>query len=439
VRSKCRLGAMLWLLASTGCRQVLGIEQRSEGNAPLSLGDACGSCVEAQCDDAERACAANPECAAAAECMSAAGVDNPNGRAGCARDHAKAVASPAFEAIDACMRTSCQTACYGTTGFFAAYSQDCQLCTEQTCGDVPSRCVQDAACEAAAVRAFELGPEAHDPARIGRLTSAGGEEGEDEREIGYCPIGCPLDCGFAGDNLTCVSEFAWPINNPASVEVEIQVNLFHLDGTEEPVPGAKVDVCQQAATDCLPVSTATTDATGLAKTELDLSFSAGFRGFVRARPTEVGGSLTTETRLFAYPILQDTRGLLPVLSEQTLVEGAEFVADGITPGRAQIVLQYFDCSMRRATNVSAGVPEDVLDGATLLYFPSGTADKTTDDGLAVIYNAKPGCFDVIGRDEEGRETHRMRLNAAPDVVTWAYVLPTSEPPDIGHLCVPAFE
>lgn len=99
------------------------------------------------------------------------------------------------------------------------------------------------------------------------------------------------------------------------------------------------------------------------------------------------------------------------------------------PGRGHLAVQFFDCSARQTANVTMTVPN----GATL-ETPFQAAP-----GLFALYNVNPGCFDIIGHDELGRETHRSRLQLVADVLSWVFVFPSSAPPAFGYTCSPDFE
>ncbi len=428
------------LLQLAACRQVLGIDTRTEGDPPLALGAACGTCVEATCSEAERACAADSECAAAAACMAQAGQDNPFARAACREQHPKATATSAFAAIDSCMRTDCQADCYGGSGFFAAYSSECQACAEARCDDRPSRCVADAECEALAVDAYESGPAGHNPATLTALTGAPGEAGEVKRLMGYCPISfCPSECGFDGSNLACVSGYQWPRSLPASALVELEVLVFNPeDWTSTPLPKTTVDVCQPASDHCIQIDSVEADATGLATVRVPLDHNAGFRGFFRLEDHSIDGQDTAQMHLFAYPLVRDVRGLAPTFRWKDVEFAATVLAGGLQTGKAQVAIQFFDCSVRQTESVTLSVPQSVLKDPSM----ETTLDAKIvglDDGLFAIYNANPGCFDVVGHDAMGNETHRMRLLALPDVGTWAYVFPRSEGDAPGYTCTPDYE
>lgn len=103
---------------------------------------------------------------------------------------------------------------------------------------------------------------------------------------------------------------------------------------------------------------------------------------------------------------------------------------------AHLLALFVDCAWRRAPGIRVELPPGASEDATTYYFEGGT--ETPDDGWAVVLNAAPGCYEVVGRDAEGVETHRMRIRADPDVWTIVVLEPTSDPPDYGHNCEPNF-
>lgn len=51
---------------------------------------------------------------------------------------------------------------------------------------------------------------------------------------------------------------------------------------------------------------------------------------------------------------------------------------------------------------------------------------------------EPGCYDAVARNAEGRPTHRMRINAVAEVLTFVWLDPSSDPADPGFGCTPTF-
>ncbi len=264
------------------------------------------------------------------------------------------------------------------------------------------------------------------------LTAAAGADKEVERELAYCVISetCSLPCGFDGHDLACVSDYQWPRSLEPQANAEVLVRLVRQDFSEEPFPGATVDVCGAAGDACVPTDTAVADPQGLATVSLKLDGNFGFRGFFRTRAGTIQGEPTYPMQTFAYPVVGDRRGLAPTFRTELATSAIQLLAGSAIPGRAQVVVQFFDCGARQAADVSLQLAPSVLEGATI---------HDWGNGLYTVYNANPGCFDVVGVDPRGHETHRMRLIASPDIGTWAYVLPTSDPPALGYACTPSQE
>ncbi len=433
MRPRLRLLAAAAVVA-LGCRQVLGIETRTEGDAPLELGDACGSCVVAQCEPAERACAADPACAKAAECMALAGVDNPLGRKACTLEHVAGATTAAFETLDACMRAPCQGPCYGRGGLYEAYSTDCQACMATSCGDAMGACVADARCEELAVDAFG-DPTRIAPPEVHRFRKSPGVEGIEERLLDECLNGCLQACGLDGRNLDCVSAYAWPTKVAETALLEMVVSvLLNAAGATDPLPGALVEFCAPLTDGCAAVASAVTDASGLAGATLAMPSLIGFRGYLRITGT-LQGMPTYPVHFQVYPLLEGARGSTSTFPTPILETAGQLIAGGILPGRAHLDIVLPDCSLRRAPGLVIELPPGALEGATVYY--SG-GDATSDDGEVVVFNAMPGCYDVVVRTVEGVETHRMRIHAAPDVATVAYLFPKADPPDVGRVCTPDY-
>ncbi len=424
------IGLGLTTLAFVACRQVLGIESREEGAPPIPLGEACGACVATACDAAERACAADPKCVEAAACLAGAGLDNPTGRIACLSEHAQASIKPALRALDQCMRSPCQDACYGRAGYFAAYGDDCVGCTETECGDQMAECVRDPHCEGLAVDAL-ADPRSVDPPALGRLLNAPGDAGEEERGMSECSFQCNERCGFDGKDLSCLGSYAWPLeveSGDASLELDVSA-IVDTSGITVPVPGATYELCASAP--CEVVASTTTDASGFGRVYTRLPYPQGFRGFGRLSG-ELGGEPLVTTHFFAYPILAGARGSA-ILVGRTVFEQAAAFAGGAIPGKAHLYIAALDCRARRAPNIVLELPPEKSADATLLYLNGEGA--TSDDGVVYIWNAEPGCYDIVGTSN-GVETHRMRVQAEPDVVSEVFLVPKADPPDQGSSCTP---
>jgi len=417
-------------LAFLACRQVIGIEPREEGDPPVRLGEACGACVASECDAAERACAADEKCAAAAECLAGAGLDNPTGRIACLSEHAQASITPALRALDQCMRSPCQDVCYGRAGYFAAYGEECVGCTETECGDSMAACVRDPHCESLAVDALADGSIA--PPALGRLFNAPGDAGQEERGMSDCSFNCNERCGFDGRDLACLGAYAWPLeveSGEASLELEVKAVV---DSTLEviSVPGATCELCAFAP--CEVVASATADASGIGHISTKLNYPQGFRGFARLTG-ELDGEPLVPTHAFVYPVLEGARGGAILLGRTFFEQLTTLNAGGAIPGKAHLFINVLDCRLRRAPGITLRLPPDKTSDASITYLNGEGA--TSDDGVVFVWNVDPGCYDLVGASD-GVETHRMRVQAEPDVVSGIFLVPKADPPDQGSSCAP---
>jgi hypothetical protein len=427
----------LTLLAlAIGCRDVLGIETRSEGPPLLPLSEACQACVEESCAGVERTCAADPDCAALATCIAEAGLDNPVGRTACIHALPRGAATGAFVALDSCSRGSCLDACYGPGGFFARYEPACEACTAARCLDAMRSCVGDSTCENGAVTAYG-DPEDLKPPPIRAFALTPGVDDEPQRALAGCTYVCELECPFAGGDLGCVGAFTWPKPSVSPIDADIKVELVEsLSLPPTPLPGAKVEVCDSFSTDCVPVvPPAFTDTAGHARFAFEINPISGFRGFIRVTGQTPTGSTLTPLHAMVYPVISDGTGTAYVVEEATLDALAQKYGGGRVANKAHLFAIISDCTLHRAPGMTVELPPEAMVGATTTYF-GGSA--TSREGTAAIFNVEPGCYDVVARDAEGRPTHRMRINAAPGVSTLVWLEPSSNPADPGSGCTPTF-
>ncbi len=85
------------------------------------------------------------------------------------------------------------------------------------------------------------------------------------------------------------------------------------------------------------------------------------------------------------------------------------------------------------TGLTLELPASATDDASSVVYLNG-ASATSADGITLISNVLPGCYQLVARDGDGNETHRLRINAAPDVMTLVSLEPISAPADLGSTC-----
>lgn len=417
------------LIASCGCRDIVGIETRTEGPPLLPLSEGCMRCVNDHCEGAERACAEDAECAALATCVASVGLNDPVRRTACIDAHPRGATSVAFSSLDACSREGCLDACYGPGGFFAAHPPDCLSCTEAACIDEMRACVADASCEASASRAYG-DPDRLVPSLIRPVVMTPGDAGREEREFVGCVAACPQECGYDGRDMSCVNAYEWPTMLPPSADVEISVVQLRPDFSAAPLSGATVEACTDAAVGCHPIASTVSNDEGLAAVVLPLSGQFGFRGFARVTG-DTNGLALLPTHALGYPIFSDLRADAYVITEEDYSEALQKAGLQRVPGKAQILTMATDCRFRRAPNVTVELPPGAMVDATALFSPTGA------NGFSFFVNVEPGCYDIVGRTD-AVETHRVRVKAAPDVWTIVALQPRSAPLDPGYICGPDF-
>jgi hypothetical protein len=420
------------LALAIGCRDVLGIETRSEGPPLLVLSDRCLECVESACASLERACAADPDCAAMATCV-ASHTDDPAGRAACEEAAPGAASAPAYLALDACMRSPCQDDCTGIKGLLAGRSESCDSCLVTACETEIRACVAQRSCERSTTAAFTG---AMTPPKAILFDSAPGIEGTPMRALDDCIGGdtCVPECGIDGSDFTCARTFEWPGAEVASASLEVLVRSFPAD---LPIPGIVVQACEPLSDPCTPIESASTDRDGLATLTIPIPLQPyPFRGYARVFDPSAEPSFLDTNYFFGRPFYGAASVSTKVFGEATLVLAANLVDTTPKAGRAQITMLFLDCNNRLADGVELAHDASLLADADskIGYYPKGDVPPTKD-GLVNILNAAPGCHEVrglVGPDE----IYGTTFFAAPDVITIVPVYPRSSDDDPGYVCTP---
>ncbi len=309
------MGALAALALAIGCRDVLGIETRTEGPPLITLPDRCSDCVESACADLERACAADPDCAAAAACV-ASRKDDPAGRSACEEAVPGVASGSAYLALDACMRSPCQDECTGIKGLLAGRSESCDACLVTACETQVRACVSQRSCERSVVAAYtgEMTP----PKAL-QFDSAPGTEGAPMRALDDCIGGdtCVPECGIDGTNFACARQFEWPGAEVTHASLEVQVLSFPAD---LPIPEIVVQACEPLSDPCTPVGSATTDPDGLATLTIPIPLEPyPFRGYARVFDPSAAPSFLETNFFFGRPFYASTSVSTNVFGEATLI------------------------------------------------------------------------------------------------------------------------
>ncbi len=421
------------LVLTVGCREVIGIETRSEGPPLLALPEACRACVESACPELERACAGDPDCASLAACV-AGKPDDPAGRAACEQAAPGAASSAAFLALDTCVRAPCQDDCTGIKGLLAGRSADCDTCLATACEPEYRACIAERACERTVTSAY-TGPMT--PPKAISVDNAPGIEGRPLRDLEDClgAESCRPACSFGGTDFACTGEFEWPAAEAPSAELDTVVYLVDSRGTKQPVGGATHQVCEPLSRPCSPLKSTPTDAQGLATVTIPLLNPEPFRGYFHVFDPSPAPSILPMNGFVGRPFYASTWGEVVVFNQRAL----DFVAltAGTSPveGLAQIVVLFLDCNGRPAIGVEVeSDPSLIVEAQTKVhYHPQGGPPTAT--GFFYVLNAAPGCHELrgfVGADE----IYRTRIDAQADVVTAAVAFPRSASDDPGYVCTP---
>ncbi len=419
------------LTFALGCREVVGIETRGEGPPLLALPEGCLACVESACPEPERACAADPDCALLAACV-AGEPDDPAGRAACEQASPAAASNASYLALDACMRAPCQDDCTGIKGLLAGRSADCDTCLATACEPEYRACIADRSCERTVSSAY-TGPMT--PPKAISVDNAPGIAGAPLRALDDC-LGveaCTPACGIDGSDFSCVSEFEWPGAEQSSASLDALVLLTDLLSAT-PLSEVVVQACEPHSLPCVPVSTATTDASGVASLPIAIPIQPyPFRGYASlVDPSPTPRFLPTSV-FFGRPVYASTWGSMNVFAEPTLDLVAGVAGTSPVAGRGQVLTLFLDCNGRLADGVTLTPNTQVeFDERTVIDYPGGPPTK---DGLVLLLNVVPGCHDlsgVVGVEE----THRARVPVAPGVITVAFVYPKSTQDDLDSVCIP---
>jgi hypothetical protein len=419
------MAATLALLA--GCTDVLGIEPLREGDAPVELGEPCGSCVAATCADAERRCAADPLCAELAAC-SASAVNDPAGRAACRTEQAAAASLASWEALDACLRNGCQDACTGITGLFRAHGEDCDACVVEACPEQASACVGDGACERAVISAFDDEPMT--PPKILSLYTDVADA------VATCTNEpCGVACGRNDVSYECLGAFDWPQPDESLTEAEIYVETRITNGVTTPLlAGVEVESCSPLALPCDGLSRGVSDEDGRMTLRVPVATSTGFRGWFEAFTTPPLEEVMVEHIFSGRPQYAPSRGQVLVLTPQTFDFTLSLAETTRVEGRAHAVVVFLDCAGNTSPGVTLGHDEGLLvDAASRIFYPIDGEGPTEDSGWVFLLDVQPGCVEVSG-SRDGAETHRGRFIAAPDVLNVLFLFPSTSGGDVGHVC-----
>lgn len=376
---------VLALLASAGCRQVAGIDDRSaQGGACGALAGekgACSACLAGNCCDEARACSGDAACAKLFSCLDAcAGSDAC--RSDCRTAH-PAGFSEVGAALAACQAKACASSCGASTcGGYVFSTNVCAACATSSCCSQATACATDAECTALAFCARSCGDDLTCASRCSELHPAGWEA--EQRFAGCVKNQCDVVCGSHG--WDCVGSVEWP-TGVGSVKWSLTLRDFVKD---VPLPGVSCMPCRRSDPTCSdPLMPAkVTDDQG----QVTFDLPAGFDGYADASGAGIYPSLFFP----AKPLVADTvQGANLLTAESFPVLAALLGAPD--PERGHLSLGMSDCTGAPAAHVAfeaSPLDADSIPFYLLQNLPSKTAKETDKTGLGGFGNVPPGAVTV---------------------------------------------
>lgn len=402
--------AVVTLVATAGCVQILGLHDRSEatdggsgandsvfeagrGGSSTAVAGQCGellhssascaSCMDQSCCAEARACAGDAACREASDCL--ASCADATCRAQCAAFY---TLPDSLIALRACRVRACAAPCESSCGEFASALPACQACEEASCCSQGTTCATDTTCAALSLCVSNCFGAASCPTACETKYSQGAT---DYGAWFNCTDQCASVCQ-PGQSWSCLdSPIIWP--KPTAVgNVTFSVTFVNFT-SEQPFVGATVKACNKLDFSCAtPLDRATSDATGLVSLTVPTGTS-GFDGYLDVTGGSVGGTGAPAFPAIWYPVpfvvADGWRGRTLLLSADEVV--ALTMATGTVPDptRGHVALNAADCVFGPAAGVSFLV--DSADQETVSYYlvggvPVTTATATDQSGIGTFLN-----------------------------------------------------
>jgi hypothetical protein len=359
------------LLATTACKQLLGLHEREQAVATDAAPDvvttkpavgscgsvthpsqACADCMDHSCCTEATACRADPACGLEVDCLSECGDDGAC-RARCTQFYNR---GERLIAVDACREKSCAAECGLSCGGFGYPVPGCDSCVRSNCCAEAKACAANSVCQDLDLcRANCLaGSTTCPPACEAQFVN-----GKDD----FAPwLNCVQNtCATAcqsGKNWQCLdAPFPWP--KPKGLgDFTFSATIVDLL-SENPYVGAVVKACLQTDLMCdRPIDQGVTDATGLVSLTVHAG-TVGFNGFLELTGGDNGTGKGPDSALYPalyYPVppivAPGWRGRLQFISAGDLPILAVFTTVDIDPTRGHFAANAEDCDFTGAGGVA---------------------------------------------------------------------------------------
>lgn len=360
---------VVFLLATSACKQILGLHERTEdvdagsqvvASNPVagSCGpithpsQACANCMDRNCCDEATACEQDPACKLEVDCLLPCGDDGAC-RARCTQFFNR---GEALIRVSACRERSCSAECGLSCGGFGYAVPGCDTCVQSSCCDLAKACARNDDCQR-----LDL---CLNNCLAGSNTCPG--DCDSQFSAGSADHGPWVDCVQNTCHAACETGKAWQcLDAPVPWPIPKSVGDFTFSVTvvdllsENPYVGATVRACKQLDLQCdVPIDQSVTDSTGLVSLKVPVG-SVGFNGYLEVTGGDNGTGMGADSAVFPalyYPvppiIAPGWRGRLQFVSAGDLPILAAFTTVDVDPARGHFATNAVDCNFTNAGGVS---------------------------------------------------------------------------------------
>jgi hypothetical protein len=375
------------LAALPGCKQILGLHDRSEGiqddggtQVIKPVAGQCGSlrhpsascaaCMDQNCCPEATACHDDPACDPAWDCNMTCGDDGAC-RARCTTFFTRA---NTLVDVNVCREKSCRAECGLSCGGFGYTAPGCSACVKQTCCSTAADCAQNGDCVKLDVcRSNCIAGSSTCPPECERTYSGGVAELAPWID---CVQNMCSDACQPGRNWQCL-ESKTPWLKPKSAgEITFALSIVEIV-SEKPFVGHTLKACSKFDKDCAnPLSTAVTNEDGFGALTVPAG-SVGFDGYVDITGVDPGdGSAIFPAIWYPSPNIVSSgwRGRVQFVSNASLQSLAALTGAIIDPARGHFAAAAQDCNFAAAGGVTFDA--DTKDDKTTVFYFVGGIPKT---------------------------------------------------------------
>jgi hypothetical protein len=404
--------AAFLLVALPGCKQILGLEDRSESAMPdggtpvvkpvtgacgglLHASAACAACMDTKCCEQATSCQEDPACNPGFDCATTCG-DDGTCRARCNTFFTR---PDTLVDVNACRETECRAECGLACGGFGYNVPGCDTCVKETCCSSAANCAKNGECVRLDIcRTNCIAGSMSCPSECEQTFSGGLEE------VGIwsdCVQNTCAESCQPGRNWRCL-DVKVPWLKPRSAgDVTFSLTIADIL-SEKPFVGSTVKACRKLDQECTtPFDVKTTDENGIVTLTAPAG-TAGFDGYIDITGGDNGSGSAIFPALW-YPspniVSAGWRGRVQFVSFASLDVLAALTMATIDPTRGHFAANAQDCNFASAGEVSFDAdPKD--DKTTPFYFIGGvpkTNASQTDrtSGIGGFINLPAGQLTLI--------------------------------------------